>query len=144
MTSTAAPARPHSDAVVTALTGAGLLVGRGRQPAGSGWQGQAGASTFKPYVVLYPSSGVTDGNLADPHEYLDYTFQLTCVANTQEGAEAVADIAKTTLVGVRLTVAGRSCYPVYLLADPVAQRDDAVSPPLHYLTPQFRVRSQPA
>lgn len=139
-----APARPHSDAVVFALAAAGLLVGRGRQPAGSGWQGTAGSSSFKPYVVLYPSSGVTDGNLADPNEYLGYTFQLTCVGNTQEGAEAVADIAKTTLVGARLSVAGRSCYPVRLLADPVAQRDDSVSPPLHYLTPQFRFRSQPA
>jgi hypothetical protein len=142
--STIAPAHPHSDAVVSALTSAGLLVGRGKQPTGSGWQGTAGASSFKPYVVLFPSSGTPDGDLADANEYLDFTFQLTCVGNTQDGAIAVADIAKAALVGVRLSVAGRSCYPVRLLADPLAQRDDAVSPPLHYLTPQFRFRSQPA
>jgi hypothetical protein len=142
--SAAAPARPHTDAIAAALTAAGLLVGRGRQPAGSGWQGQPGSSTYRPYVVLYPSPGTTDGNLADPHEYLDYTFQTTCVANTQEGAEAVSDIVKTTLVGTRPAVAGRSAYPVYVLADPITQRDDAVSPPLHYCTPQFRFRTQPA
>lgn len=144
MTSPAAPARAHSDAVVAALTAAGLLVGRGKQPAGSGWQGTPGNSQFKAYAVLYPSPGIPDGNLADPNEYLDYTFQLTCVAATQDGAEAVSDIAKATLVGARLNVSGRSSYPVYLVADPVTQRDDAVSPPLHYCTPQFRVRTQAA
>jgi hypothetical protein len=142
--STAAPSRAHTDAVAARLVGAGLLVGRGQRPSGAGWQGSVGASTFRPYVVLYPSAGLTDGNVADPHEYLDYTFQTTCVGNTQEGAEAVSDLVKAALVGVRLTVSGRASYPVYLLADPVGQRDDAVSPPLHYLTPQFRFRSQPA
>jgi hypothetical protein len=142
VTSVAAPARAHSDAVVAALTTATLLVGRGKQPPGSGWQGQPGASTFKGYVVLYPSAGVPDGNIADPNEYLDYTFQLTCVAATQEGAEAISDRAKAALVGVRLTVEDRASYPVYILADPVCQRDDAVTPPVHYCTPQLRFRTQ--
>lgn len=142
MTSTVAPSRPHSDAVLAALTGADLLVGRGKQPAGSGWQGTPGSSTFKAYVVLYPSSGVPDGNAADPNTYLDYSFQLTCVASTSEGAEAVADRAKAALVGRVLPVAARASYPVYVTADPIGRRDDAVSPPLHYQTPQFRFRTQ--
>jgi hypothetical protein len=139
-----APARPHSDAVVAAVAATGLLVGRGKQPPGSGWQGAPGASQFKGYAVLYPSTGVPDGNTAEPNEYLDYTFQMTCVAYTEEGAEIVADLVKGALVGVRLTVVGRSAYPVRVLADPLIRRDDAVSPALHYATPQFRFRSQPA
>lgn len=140
----AAPSRPHTDGVKAVLEAAGLLVGRGRQPAGSGWQGQEGASSFKAYVVLYPSPGATDGNVADPHEYLDYSFQTTCVAATQEGAEAVADMVKTALVGQIVTVAGRVCYPVYAVADPPVRRDDTVTPALHISTPVFRFRSQPA
>lgn len=142
MTSTVAPSRPHSDAVVTELTEAGMLVGRGKQPPGSGWQGTPGSSAFKSYVVLYPSSGVPDGNVADPNTYLDYSFQLTCVASTSEGAESVADRAKAALVGRVLDVAGRAAYPVYVTADPIGRRDDAVSPPLHYQTPVFRFRTQ--
>jgi hypothetical protein len=141
---TVAAARPHTDGVEAALEAAGLLVGRGRQPAGSGWQGQEGASDFLAYVVLYPSPGATDGNVADPHEYLDYSFQTTCVAASQEGAEAVADLVKTALVGQTVTVTGRACYPVYAVADPPVRRDDTVTPPLHISTPVFRFRSQPA
>lgn len=140
----AAPARPHTDAVVAALEAAGLLVGRGKKPPGSGWQGEAGESEHVPYVVLFPWPGSTDGNLADPHEYLDYTFQTTCTAATQEGAEAVIDIVKATLIGVRLAVVGRSSYPVYPLLDLPVRRDDQIAPPVHYSVAQFRVRTQPA
>lgn len=139
-----AAARPHTDAVVAALEAAALLVGRGQQPAGSGWQGEPGQSEHVGYVVVYPSPGLTDGNIADPHEYLDYTVQATCVAATQEGAEAVMDLVKSALVGARLAVAGRSSYPVYLLLDLPVRRDDQIAPPVHYSVAQFRVRTQPA
>ncbi|MGI5423061.1 hypothetical protein [Actinomadura luteofluorescens] len=142
MTSVAAPARPHADAVIAALVAAGLLVDRGKQPAGSGWQGTPGSSTFKAYAVLYTSSGVPDGNVADPNAYLDFSFQVTCVGSTGDGAQAISDRVQAALIGRKLAVVGRSSYPVYKTADPIGQRDDAVSPPLHYQTPQFRFRTQ--
>lgn len=140
----AAPGRPHTDAVVAALEAAGVLVGRGEEPSGAGWQGEPGASQFTPYVVLYPTPGMGDGDLADPNTYLDYACQATCVAATQEGAEAAADIAKT-IVGQRLAVAGRSlAYPVELLLARPAQRDDTVTPPVHYAVLQLGFRTGPA
>lgn len=140
----AAPARPHTDALAAALETAGLATGRGAQPSDTGWGGEPGASTFVPYAVLYPSPGTPDGDLADPSEYLDYACQLTCVAATSEGAEAAADIAKT-IVGQRLTVAGRSLsYPVVLLLSRPAQCDDTVTPPVHYAVLQLGFRTGPA
>jgi hypothetical protein len=142
VTSTVAPSRPHADAVVAALEAAGLLVGRGKQPPGSGWQGTPGASTFKGYAVLYTSPGSPDGNVADPNAYLDFSFQVTCVGASADGAQAISDRVQAALIGRILAVAGRSSYPVYKTVDPIGRRDDAVSPALHYQTPQFRFRTQ--
>lgn len=141
---TVAAARPHTDAVEEWLTTGDLLVGRGKKPDGAGWQGEPGDSEYKPYVVLFPSPGGTDGDLGDPHEYLDYTVQATCVAATQEGAEAVADAVKILLVGVRLTVPGRSLYPFQVTLDSPASRDDQLAPPVHYAVVRLTCRSGPA
>ncbi len=145
-----APARPHTDAAVAAIEAvvsaraATVLVGRGGQPAGSGWQGEPGASAFRPYVVVYPSPGVPDGPVADPVEYLDYQAQATCVAATQEGAEAVADLVKEAWVNAPLPVAGRASYPGQVDTDRPASRDDTVSPPLHYAVLAVSWRTQRA
>lgn len=142
---TVAAARPHTDAVVAALEAVGLLVGRGERPEGAGWQGEADDTEFEPYVVLYPFPGQTDSEvLCDPHEYLDYRVQATCVGARQEGAEAVADTVKAALVGVRLTVPDRSVWPFYVLLDRAAERDDKVAPPLHFSVLQLGCRSGPA
>lgn len=139
-----AAARPHTDAVVVLLEAADLLVGRGEAPDEGGWQGEEGASVFVPYVVLYPSPGSTDGPVTDPSEYLIYTVQGNCVAASQEGAEAVADLMKTALVDVPLTVQGRASYPGLLVLDRPASRDDTVAPPVHYAVLQVSWRTQPA
>lgn len=139
-----ATARPHTDAVVERLQVAGLLVGRGQKPDGGGWQGEPGDSEFIRYVVVFPSPGLTAGDLCNPHEYLDYQVQTTVVAASQEGVEAAADAVKTALVGVRLTVTGRSLYPVQIVSSSPATRDDQVSPPEHYGVALFSCRSGPA
>lgn len=144
MTSPVAPSRPHTDAVKAALEDADLPVGRGEQPPGSGWHGEPGVSVFSPYVVLFPTSGRPDGNVSEPHAYLDYSVQVTVVAATSDGAEAAADIVKATLIGLRLHVAGRSSYRGQLLVDRPIARDDAVAPPLHYAVLQIGFRTQPA
>lgn len=139
-----APGRSHTDAVVLALVAAGLKVGRGEKPPGSGWQGQEQYSQHIPYAILYPTPGSAEGNLAEPYEYLVYTVQITCVAAEQEGAEAVADIAKTTLVGQQLNVSGRSSYLGELIVDRVATRDDTAVPPEHMAVLQVRWITQPS
>jgi len=143
-----APARPHTDAAVAAIEAvasarsAQVLVGRGEQPAESGWQGEPGASVFRPYVVVYPSPGVPDGSVADPVEYLDYRAQATCVAATQEGAEAVADLVREAWVNAPLPVEDRTSYPGEVGVDRPASRDDTLSPPLHYAVLAVSWRTQ--
>lgn len=144
MTIAIAAAKPHTDAVVARLEAAGLLVGRGKQPDGSGWQGEEGTSVFRPYVVLFPFTGTPDGNEAESLEYLDYKLQASVIAATQDGAESAADIVKTTLVGQRLDVPGRASYRGQLLVDRPAARDDVLTPPLHYVVLQIGFRTQPA
>lgn len=140
-----AAARPHTDAVVAALEIAGLLVGRGQKPDDAGWQGPEGDSTHIPYAVVYPSPGSTDGNVAEPYEYLNYLVQINCVGATQDAAEAVADICKATLVGRRLAVEGRSSYPGVLELDRrPATRDDTVLPSAHLSVLQISWITQPA
>lgn len=145
-----AAAAPHTDAVVALIeatagvNAAQLKVGRGEQPAGSGWQGEPGASQFLPHVVLFPTPGTTDGPVAEPTEYLDYTVQATVTAATQAGVEAATDLVKTALVNAELDIPGRASYPGQLLVDRPATRDDTVAPPLHYSVLQLRWRTQPA
>lgn len=134
---TVAAAAPHTTAVVDALEAVGVLVGRGLQPEGSGWQGEAGQSPFKGYAVVYPGTGVPDGNVANPTEYLGYTCQVTCVGATQGGAEIVADLVKAALADQPLAVEGRASYRGRLLLDRPASRDDTVAPPVHYAVLQF-------
>ena len=134
---TVAAAAPHTSAVVGALVAASVRVGRGLQPAGSGWQGEEGESDFKGYAVVYPGTGTPDGSVANPTEYLGYICQVTCVGATQDGAEIVADLVKAALADRPLSVAGRSSYRGQILLDRPASRDDTVSPPVHYAVLQF-------
>ncbi|WP_326646683.1 hypothetical protein OG884_18825 [Streptosporangium sp. NBC_01755] len=128
------------------LAAAGVLVGRGKVPAGGGWASNPGTSTFTGYAVLYPFGGTDEAtSLAQTHASLDFPFQLTCVGATQDQAAGVMDAARAALIGVTPAVVGRTAYPVYPvpLSRPIT-RDDAVAPPVHYGTLQFHFRSDPA
>lgn len=142
---TVAAAKPHTDAVITLLTGATVAVGRGKPPSGSGWQGSPGTSDFKPYAVIYPFPGQDEPtSLAKTHESLDFAFQITFVGAVQDQVETLMDKARAALIGVAPSVAGRNAFPIYRipLDRPVA-RDDAVTPPVHYGVVQFHFRSDP-
>lgn len=145
MTGPAAPAAPHTDAFAAAIAAGGLLVDRGQIPEGGGWQGAPGSSTFVPFAVLWPSPGRTGGaSLAKPHDYLDYTVQVTCVAATSAGAETAMDIVRGELIDQRLTIDGRASHKVQMPTDRPSSRDDSVTPPLHYAVGIFTVRTEPA
>lgn len=137
-------AGPHTTAVLAALTGSGVRADIGKPPTGAGWQGTPGSSAFFGYAVLYPFPGLPDGDLCDPYEYLDYMVQATCVGATSMHAAQVVDQVRSALLGRRLTVPSRSCYPVdqVPLERPIT-RDDSVSTPVHFGVIQFFFRSQP-
>ncbi|MEV8638096.1 hypothetical protein AB0395_41235 [Streptosporangium sp. NPDC051023] len=142
---TVATARPHADGIVALLTAAGVLVDRGKAPAGGGWAGNPGTSTFTGYAVLYPFTGRDDAaSLAQTHDAFDFSFQITVVGATQDQAIGVMDAVRTALIGVTPVVAGRAAYPVYRMPlDQPISRDDAVVPPVHYGVVQFHFRSEP-
>jgi hypothetical protein len=118
------------------------MVGRGRQPDGSGWQGEPEASDFRPYVVLFPSPGQVDGTVAEPAEYLLYACQATCVGADQQGAMAAADVVMSAWVLRPLLVGGRASYPGEVVVQQPAIRDDSIAPSLHYSILQVSWRTQ--
>ncbi|MFI7448077.1 hypothetical protein ACIBQX_11315 [Nonomuraea sp. NPDC049714] len=139
-----APTTPHTNAVVAAITAVPMLVDRAKQPAGSGWQGTPGASTFVRYAVVYPSPGIPDGNAAEPLEYLDYAAQINVFGATETQVEGATDDVRAALIGQRLTVSGRSTYRVQAAPGqaPII-RDDTVPTPVYMAVVEIAFRSQP-
>jgi hypothetical protein len=140
-----APASPHTDAVVAAISAIPMLVDRAVMPQGAGWQGTPGQSTFVRYAVVYPFPGTPDGNVAEPLEYLDYQAQISIFGATARQVEDAADEVRAALIGRRLTVAGRSSYRVQTPPGgrPVTV-DNSVYPPVFMAVVEIAVRSQPA
>ena len=140
-----APSMPHTDAVVAAIADIPMLVDRAKKPAGGGWQGSPGTTSFVRYAVVYPSPGFPDGNISEPYEYLNYQAQINIFGASPTQAGDGADDVRAALIGQRLTVAGRSTYRVQA---PPGQRpmirDDSVSTPVYMAVVEIEFISQPA
>ena len=137
--------RTLTDALVAVLTAAGLLVGDGAQPAGSGWQGEPGLSQFVPYCILHAiPGGITDGTIANPDEDAQNLHQATCVGATRQQAEWVADVARGALTAPQaVTVAGRFVAIVSVDQLGGCRRDETVEPVVWMTADRFRVLSTP-
>lgn len=136
---------PHSTALVTELEVTGLPVGRGQKPDGAGWQGSAGQSTFVAYLVLHAIPGGTlDGSLAEPDDDLAGIWQVTAVGATAEQCELAADAARTRLLTVAPTIAGRFVMRLYVEALSGVRPDTTVVPTVFISTDQFRLATTPA
>lgn len=129
---------PHLDAVLTALTTAGLTVYVGGAPTTSGW------SPPDKFAVLYPDTGMAvRESLADQRADFEATFQVTCVGGSVERALWVADKVRAAL-STPLAVQGRTSWRPEELGGPPVQRDDDVTPPLWFVPVQYRLMSLPA
>jgi hypothetical protein len=122
--------RKHTDAVITALTGAGLSVGDAVAP-----------DDTPPYVVVYHVFDRREGTLGAPDDDAAITYQVTCVGLSRKQAEWLADkVGERLATGI--TVTGRSVPRI--APEPGSGsvfRDDDVTPPFFYCTPRFRVMS---
>lgn len=127
--------KPHTDAVVTALAGAGLAVGDGGAPLA------ASIPSTGIYVAVYfdPGQSLSE-SLADARTDYALSFQVTCVGPTAEKCRWAAQRTRMAL-HAPLTVAGRASWRPEELGGPPIQRDDDVSPPLYYLPVQYRLQS---
>jgi hypothetical protein len=141
---TVATADPHTLAVISRLASADLLTGRAAKPAGGGWQGEPGSSDFERYVVVYPSSGMPEPTLGDPHRFFLWQGQLTCVGATAQQAEQCHDTARAALLSGPLLVSGRQAHLAYQTLALLVQRDDSLSVPEWYVVALYEFRSSPA
>ncbi|MGW6703612.1 hypothetical protein ACWGDE_01780 [Streptomyces sp. NPDC054956] len=127
--------KPHVDAVIAALTTAGLVVGDGGAPP---------AGSIPPtgiYATVYFDPGQSlPESLADQRTNFALSFQVTTVGPTAEKCRWAAQRTRMAL-HAPLTVAGRTAWRPEELGGPSIQRDDDVSPPLYFLPVQYRLQS---
>jgi len=121
-------ARVTTQAIVDALEGTGLPVGSGEKPAGAGWQGAPGQSTFKGYVVVHPIGGGVDGPIGDWVADVQARYQLTSVGATQSQCENIADLCAARLLNSPISIVGRTVALVTIDDVGVVRRDDTVIP----------------
>ena len=141
---------PHTQAVITALRGVGLVVGEGREPdEPHAWAGGPATSQFISYVVVRPIPGGTrTGTLADPLADARMWYDVQCVASEQIAAERVLDLVQDALQPGAFLIPGRKIVQV----DPVTasldvRRDDDPEPEsvsLFYGLYRFRLWTTPA
>lgn len=125
--------KPHVDAVMAALMGAGLTVGDGGAPSAIPATGIYAALYFDPGQSFAES-------LADQRSDFALSFQVTAVGPTAEKCRWATQRIRAAL-HAPLTVAGRTSWRPEELGGPPIQRDDDVSPPVYYLPVQYRLQS---
>jgi hypothetical protein len=128
-------------AIISAIEADDWIVGEGIKPEnGEGWQGSPGASTFVPYVVVYPTPGGTfDGSLADPYDMVQPDYVIHAIGATQQQCQLLSDALFDLLTSATLTVAGRSIQMMRPDVEGGVVRDDDAQPPLYYAPARWRV-----
>ena len=134
--------RVVTDAIVAALTAAGLRVGDGIEPAGAGWTGPAGQSTFNGYVVVHPlPGGDVDGTIAAAYADAAPLYQLSAYGASRAHSEAIADQAREALLPAVLTITGRAVAQVRLDMLGGSARVDGVQPPIWQAADRYEIQT---
>lgn len=145
-------AAPLTDAIIDALTNAGLVVGDGIMPLPdtadappvAGYTAGPG-SAFIPYVVVHsmpggPVGGTIDSGNADVWPL----YSIRSHGATRSQCEQVADVARSVLLTARLVVAGREVAYRSIDWSPGCLRDDEAQPPVWFAAERCRFFSTPA
>jgi hypothetical protein len=133
-----------TDAILANLTAANIVHGDGVKPAGGGWSGTPGSSTFVGYVVVHPlAGGITDGSLEEPDADAYPIYQMSCYGATRAQCEAVADLVRDVMLGDPLTISGRSVMQVRVDMLGGARRDDELQPPEWFGFDRYRIVTTP-
>jgi hypothetical protein len=136
--------RTLTDAILAVLDDAGLTVGDGMQPDGSGWQEPRGVASFVPYAVLHNIGGRADGPIDDPSADALSTYQVTGVGATREQAEWVADTARQALLPPG-AIESDDCTVQLVTVDRFGgcRRDDTVEPVVWMTSDRFDIQTTP-
>ena len=133
-----------TDAIIAMLTIGGLLVGDSEKPAGGGWQGAAGASTFVPYVDVWPTpGGIADGDMARPFSDVEPDYIIRAFGATRAQCEMVNDRVWQLMLSANLTLIGRRVLLVSPEVLPGAVREDVGQPPVWYAPGRWRIMTTP-
>jgi len=125
MTYTIWETRPLAAAVTTQLETTGKTVGQAISPG-----------VAPPYMVLYPQSDAgSEGSIADPHQIITQTFQVTCVGDSMEEAQWMQEEARGVLIGWIPSLTGAT--PVELDFGSGTFRDP--DGPVFYTTDRYRI-----
>lgn len=138
-------ARPVTEAIIAALTAAGLVVGDGEKPELGGWTGTPGESDFNGYVVVHPIGATEiDGTLDNPSDDVWPLHQLSSYGAVRAQCEQIADTARTVMLTVPIVVVGRHVgrYQIDFLG--VAVRVDDVQPPIYMAPDRYTAYTTPS
>lgn len=138
---------PHDQAVVAALKtiDGGHPVGFAKNPAGA-LEGVL-AADGPDFIVVWPISGLRDGNLEDPYRDVDLVYQFTCTGRDGDGVRWLVDQIEMKLPTV--TIPGRSLVQVIPEDTGAVRLDDDVRPELdghgvNVATPRYRLSTTPS
>ena len=108
--------------IVAVLEAGGLTVGRGEAPgsvpAGSG------------YAVVYPFGGTLEGDLDDPQEDANVTYQVGSFGSDPQQTEWVSDRVRVILLAAEIVLSGRVVQQIEQEYVAPIVRDDDVQPPV--------------
>jgi len=123
-----------TDAVLTQVRSGGRRVGDAHTPS----------DNTRPYAVLWSLFvAEIDGPLNDSDADGWQHYQLTCVGDSRQSAQGLADELQVT-VKAAYSVAGSVAGPVLIDAVLPVERDDDVQPPVYYQSFTFRIFITPS
>jgi hypothetical protein len=101
----------HVTAVMDHLTGAGLAVGRGVQPAGTGWTGAPGQTPFVAYSILWRigSLDVRSTTLVDQFDDEQPLLFIRSFGAFPQQADQQNDAVRNRMLRVPIVVPGPGC-----------------------------------
>lgn len=136
--------RPVTQAIITALTNAALVVGDGEKPDTGGWSGTPEQTPFIPYVVVHPlGSYEFDGTINDPYADVWPLHQITAYGATRAQCEETADNVRAVMLDGVLIVADRAVCIVQPDLLGIVSRVDDVQPPLYMAPDRYEICTTP-
>lgn len=96
-----------------------------------------------PYVLAYFDSSDPEFDFEANAWRFEMTATCHCVGGNAQAARQMADLARTALVAVRPTVAGRSCWPIIRESGMPPQRDESTGVLTMDQIDQYVLRSIP-
>lgn len=133
-----------TDAVIVVLTDAGLRVGDGKKPAGSGYVAAPGQSAFNPYVVVQPVDGTSDGPLDDCYADVGQAYIIRSFGGTRVQADGAAEDVRAAMLSASWSIPDRKVMSVDPEVEAGSAPEDQVQPSVWAAPSRWRIWTTPA